>query len=193
MTTTARPARLARPGLAVAVATAGAVVLVARPLMLARTHRPVEALVVMFTALLAVGACWPAPPGERQPRKTQGWATGAVLATGLGAFALGRILGGGSAPTSAVATVIALNTLAAVAEEALFRRLVYNSFLPGGPAAAIVASTVLFAIVHVTIYGLWVLPLDLAAGLILSWQRWASGSWHVPALTHVLANVLVVI
>jgi hypothetical protein len=38
-----------------------------------------------------------------------------------------------------------------------------------------------------------VLPIDLAAGLVLSWQRWASGSWRVPAVTHVLANVLVVI
>lgn len=50
----------------------------------------------------------------------------------------------------------------------------------------------LFAVVHVTVYGAWVLPLDLAAGLVLSWQRWATGSWGVPAVTHVVANLLVV-
>jgi hypothetical protein len=46
--------------------------------------------------------------------------------------------------------------------------------------------------VHVTVYGAWVLPIDVAAGAILSWQRWATGSWAVPAITHVVANVLVV-
>ena len=41
--------------------------------------------------------------------------------------------------------------------------------------------------------GPWVLPLDLAAGPVLGGQRWASGSWPVPALTHVVANLLVVL
>ena len=51
----------------------------------------------------------------------------------------------------------------------------------------------LFAAVHVTVYGLWVLPLDLAAGLLLGWQRQATGSWLVPAVTHAIANLLVVV
>ncbi len=182
-----------RPGLAVAVATGGSALLVARPLMLARTHRPVEALVILFTGLLIVGVAWPAQPGAAPSRAAPGWDRAAEVVVGLAAFAMGRVLGGGDTPTPALATVIALNTLAAVAEEAFFRRLVYESFLSRGPVVAVVASTTLFAIVHVTVYGLWVLPLDLAAGLVLSWQRWASGSWHVPALTHALANILVVI
>jgi membrane protease YdiL (CAAX protease family) len=45
----------------------------------------------------------------------------------------------------------------------------------------------------VTVYGWWVLPIDIAAGLVLAWQRWATGSWKVPAVTHVLANLLVVL
>jgi membrane protease YdiL (CAAX protease family) len=60
-------------------------------------------------------------------------------------------------------------------------------------AVAVVGSAVLFAVVHLSIYGPWSLPVDVAAGLLLSWQRLASGSWHVPAVTHALANVLVVI
>jgi membrane protease YdiL (CAAX protease family) len=50
-----------------------------------------------------------------------------------------------------------------------------------------------FAAVHVTVWGWAVLPLDLAAGLVLGWQRWASGGWSVPAATHVAANVLAVV
>lgn len=85
-----------------------------------------------------------------------------------------------------------MGTLAAVAEEAFFRRFVFGALAPGGAALALGGSAVLFAAVHVTVYGFWVLPIDLAAGLVLSWQRWASGSWGVPALTHVLANLMVV-
>ena len=89
--------------------------------------------------------------------------------------------------------LVALSTLAAVAEEAFFRRLVYDALLPGGAAVAVVGSAVLFAVVHVTVYGAWVLPLDIAAGLVFGWQRWATGSWGASAITHVVANVLVVI
>ena len=56
-----------------------------------------------------------------------------------------------------------------------------------------VGSAVLFAAVHVTVYGLWVLPLDLAAGLLFGWQRQVTGSWAVPAATHAVANLLVVL
>ncbi len=55
---------------------------------------------------------------------------------------------------------------------------------------AVVGTAAAFAVVHVTVWGWWVLPLDLAAGLLLSWQRAATGRWSVPAATHVLANSL---
>ena len=80
-----------------------------------------------------------------------------------------------------------------MAEEAFFRRLVYGALLAAGPVAAVVGSAVLFAAVHVTVYGVWVLPLDLAAGLLFGWQRQATGSWTVPAVTHAAANLLVVL
>jgi len=38
-----------------------------------------------------------------------------------------------------------------------------------------------------------VFPVDLGAGLLLSWQRWAGGSWGVPAATHAAANLLAVL
>ena len=45
---------------------------------------------------------------------------------------------------------------------------------------------------HVPLYGVAAFPVDLGAGLLLSWQRWASGTWTVPAATHTAANVLAV-
>ena len=87
---------------------------------------------------------------------------------------------------------VALNSLAAVAEEAFFRRFAYGLAATRGPAFAVVGSAAIFAAVHVTVWGWAVLPLDLAAGLVLGWQRWATGGWAVPAATHVAANLLAV-
>jgi membrane protease YdiL (CAAX protease family) len=137
-----------------------------------------------------VGSLWPfsgGPPPAALPAK-------GVLALGVGAFAVGRLLSAATPPPiEATAFVIGLNTLAAVAEEAFFRRLVYGALLAAGSGPAVVGSAVLFAAVHVTVYGAWVLPLDLAAGLLFGWQRHVTGSWVVPAATHSVANLLVVV
>jgi membrane protease YdiL (CAAX protease family) len=52
-------------------------------------------------------------------------------------------------------------------------------------------TAVLFAAVHLPLYGAGALPLNLAAGVLLGWQRWATGSWTAPAATHAIANLLV--
>ena len=172
------------PHTAVFAVAAGCAVLVARPLIIDSTTD----VVVLFVAMLMVGVLWPLRTADPALRA---WPQ--IFVLGTAAFFIGRVLGGGHPPIPFAARFIALNTLAAVAEEAFFRRLAFGMLERHGAALAIVGSTVLFALVHVTVYGWWVLPIDLAAGLILSWQRWASGRWSVPAATHVLANVLVVI
>ena len=86
-----------------------------------------------------------------------------------------------------------LAVLAAVAEEALFRRAAYGRLERYGPAVAVVGSALLFAAVHLPLYGAAALPVDLGAGLLFSWQRWASGTWVVPAGSHAAANVLAVV
>jgi hypothetical protein len=186
---------LARRPLAVVAAAAGCLLLVVRPPLLGSVAEPVLVLMALFAVLFAIGVSWPAE-GVAE-RRLSGTELAGVVAVGVATFAVGRVLGGGDAPfhapTSAVLRLIVLNSVAAVAEEAFFRRLVYGAFVPGGVALAVVGSAAMFALVHVTIYGWWVLPLDLGAGLVLSWQRWASGSWKVPAITHVVANILVVI
>ena len=181
---------LAAPRVAVLAVAAGCAVLTARPLLLGAAGAPAPVLTTLFVVLLAVSLLW---PGAAVPRPGTGAAV-PVLAVGIGAFVVGRVLTAGSpAVPPATAFVIGLNTLAAVAEEAFFRRLVYGALLAGGPTAALAGSAVLFAAVHVTVYGLWVLPLDLAAGLLLGWQRQVTGSWIVPAVTHAVANLLVVL
>ena len=170
-------------------AAAGCAVLVLRPLLLRDGGHPTATLAAIFAALLAGGWAWP-----RRAEVPAGMSTAfSALAVGVAAFALGRVVGGGHAPQPVALRVVALGSLAAVAEEAFFRRFVYDTLLPGGAALAVGGSALLFAVVHVTVYGWWVLPIDIAAGLVLSWQRWATGSWKVPALTHVLANLLVVL
>lgn len=90
----------------------------------------------------------------------------------------------------ATATVVVTGSIAAVAEEAFFRRFLYGWLSRWGPAVAIVGSALAFAAVHVSLYGVAALPIDLGAGLLLGWQRWATGSWTAPAVTHVIANLL---
>jgi membrane protease YdiL (CAAX protease family) len=172
-----------------ALAAAGCCLLLARPPLLRATTSPTATLATVFAALLVVGLAWPLPREQRAGLT----ARAAVLALGIAAFAAGRLIGGGSSPAPPTTTIVALNTLAAVAEEAFFRRFVYGALIASGPAIAVTGSALLFALVHLTVYGAWVLPIDLAAGLILGWQRWASGSWRVPAVSHAVANMLVVL
>lgn len=170
-----------------AVIAAGCALLALRPLLMPGGPAARWTSAALFAALLLVGVLAAASGNLGRP---VGYAQRAVvLAMGIGAFAAGRAVG--DDPVGTIVPVIALVVLAAVAEEAFFRRLVYGALRPGGDAVAVVGSATLFAVVHVTVYGWWVLPLDLAAGLVLSWQRWASGTWTVPAATHVAANLMV--
>ena len=166
----------------------GTGLLFARPELAATFGWTTATVSVLFGAVLALGL---APPARRD--RTLRWAPGAVLGAGVVLFTAGRLLSSGSAPQHATAYVIALNTLAAFAEEALFRRVAYDALLDAGAAWAIAGSAAMFALAHVPVYGWSAFPLDAAAGVLLGWQRWASGTWMVPALTHAFADFVVVI
>jgi len=161
--------------------------LLLRPVLWDASSHPLAVTVALFIAVLLVGACWPV----RAHGPTRMSVT-AALVLGFAAFMTGRVVGGGQPPGPFALHLLLLNSLAAVAEEAFFRRLVFAVLEPAGAVVAVIGSAALFALVHITVYGTWVLPIDLTAGLLLSWQRYTTGSWAVPAVTHVLANVLVV-
>jgi membrane protease YdiL (CAAX protease family) len=115
--------------------------------------------------------------------------TAAVTSLGIAAFVAVRLL---AQPLDAAWTTLGLaaNVTAAVAEEAFFRRFVYARLQARGATVAVIASAALFALVHIPLYGVAVLPLDFAAGLLLGWQRRESGTWLSPAVTHIVANLL---
>ena len=165
----------------------GVVALLARPWFLP-AGVAVEWRVGFFLALGAAGVAWPWV--RRSP--AAGWGVSlVVLAVGTVAFAVGRAVVELPVRSGPVAVAVALNALAAVAEEAFFRRYLYGLVDERwGSTAAVVVTAGAFALVHGTVWGLWVLPRDLAAGLVLSWQRAATGRWSVPAATHVAANSL---
>ena len=143
--------------------------------------------VAAMSTIGIIGVLGPVPPrGEEFLGRTR-WL--AAMALGIAAFAVARVL---RPPHVGPVTLfsVALATLAAVAEEAFFRRLMYAWVAEAGPWLAIGATALAFAAVHVPGYGIKALPVDFAAGLLFGWQRWATGGWAASAVTHVTANLL---
>jgi membrane protease YdiL (CAAX protease family) len=144
-------------------------------------------LAALYAVMLAVCVAVSMPRGRRHlPRSS-------VLLVGLAAVGLAALAAGRPAPIAYAAWALPLAVLAAVAEEALFRRVLYGALAPQGATAAIGLTALVFALIHVPLYGVAAFPVDLGAGLLFGWQRWASGTWTVPAGTHAVANVLAVI
>ncbi len=174
-------------------AAAGAIVLAGCGALLLRLRlagRPdtiqVPGLVAVYIAMLAVSLA--VPTQRERPRARAVTAAVGVLGIAVATIAAGR---GPWVPWSAWA--LPLVALAAVAEEALFRRTAYGALRPAGALTAVVGTALLFALIHVPLYGTAAFPVDLGAGLLFGWQRHASGTWTVPAATHVAANLLVVL
>lgn len=151
------------------------------------------ALIVVFGTLGALSLA--ASPGRREVG-TAALPTWGVVAAGVTAVALAAVastLPGPALPVPGGPMVLLVVVGAAVAEEAFFRRLLYGRLQRWGAAVAVAGSAVAFGVMHVPLHGWAALPIDLGAGLFLSWQRWASGSWAAPAATHALANLVVVL
>jgi hypothetical protein len=174
------------------LAALGCGVLAARPALLASASQPAIALAVVFAGLLIIGALVPLPASS-WPINQSSRITATTIAIGVGAFGAARLLAGGHAAARVTLPVVVANTLAAVAEEAWFRRLCFGLLAPAGSAIAVAGSAVLFASVHVATYGFWILPLDLAAGALLGWQRAVSGSWGAAAVTHAIGNIVMLL
>jgi membrane protease YdiL (CAAX protease family) len=187
---------------ALPVAAVGVALLLARP-WLVSSGVGVTGLAFLYLALGAISLATPmvatqtrvlqVSRGARRGQASPIGHTGIVLAVGLGAFVVARLMAAPVAPLAVGAPAVGLNLGAALAEEAFFRRFLFGSLLPFGVAGAIVLSSLVFALVHVPLYGGAVFWVDLGAGLLLGWQRWASGSWAAPAATHAVANILAVL
>jgi len=173
------------------VVLAGVAVLLARPFVAAspsaRTVLFAASYVAIGLAALVVPEPRTAASARSSPRRA------AILTAGVGAVAVAALVAGTPVPAPRGAGALPLAMLAAVAEEALFRRAAFARLERFGAPIAVVVTAALFALVHVPAYGTTALPVDLGAGLLLSWQRWASGTWAVPAATHAVANLVAVL
>jgi membrane protease YdiL (CAAX protease family) len=171
----------------VAAAALGVGLLLLRPSLASSLQRPTPALAGVYVAILVGSVSLPLARGRPACHPAL-----AALA-GLAAVGLAPAVSGAAPPTNTAVAAVPLSIIAAVSEEALFRRLAFGALDRLGSAVAIAGTAIAFGLVHVPLYGTAALPVDLGAGLLFSWQRWASGSWGAPAVTHVAANVLVVV
>jgi len=85
---------------------------------------------------------------------------------------------------------VAVTALVVAAEEALLRGALLSVLdEAGGPVVAVAASSVAFALMHVPVYGWGVVPIDLAAGVLLAGLRYLTGGTAAPTVAHLLADM----
>jgi membrane protease YdiL (CAAX protease family) len=173
----------ARPAAEASAIVAASLLLLARPALI----RQLPALPVLLAVYACVLALSLAIHVRRDDAAMPAWL---VTAVGCGAILAARRLLPPGVPMAAGATTITLNVAAAIAEEAFFRHAMYGTLARRGPVLAVAGSALAFAAFHVPAYGVAVFPVDLGAGLLLSWQRWASGRWEPAASTHAFANMI---
>ncbi|MHB8510137.1 MAG: CPBP family intramembrane glutamic endopeptidase [Candidatus Dormibacteria bacterium] len=86
--------------------------------------------------------------------------------------------------------VLLFGFFTAPAEEFLFRGVMYALVeRHTGAAMATVITSLAFAVAHIPVYGIVSLPLALAAGLLLGWLRWWSGSLWPSVAVHAVADL----
>jgi membrane protease YdiL (CAAX protease family) len=175
-----------RDATALVVPALGFVALLVRVLLIGSpAATPLFIAIMVFLGLISIATPLAATPSPLLSRAS-------VLIVGV--VAVGATLAlPRAAPLAHTPLIVAMSIGAAISEEVFFRRLVYGTLVRWGVGVAIVGSAVSFAAVHIPLYGPAVFWVDLGAGLLFGWQRWASGNWHSSAATHALANLAAVI
>ncbi len=85
---------------------------------------------------------------------------------------------------------VAVTTLVATGEELVLRGTLWRwTAAVAGDAAALLVMSVLFALIHVPVYGPSVMPLDFGVGLLFGGLRLWFGGPAAPAAAHVLADL----
>ena len=94
------------------------------------------------------------------------------------------------APPAVFIPWVAVTILVASAEELVLRGALFDE-LDGsvGTVGAVVVTSVVFALMHVPLYGWHVVPLDLGVGLWLAGLRLATGGIAAPAIAHAVADL----
>jgi len=91
---------------------------------------------------------------------------------------------------AAIALWTPIVAIIAVAEEVALRGVLFDAVRGrGGDGWALLATSAVFALMHLPLYGIGALPLDLSVGLLLGGLRIVSGSVLAPAVAHVIADL----
>jgi membrane protease YdiL (CAAX protease family) len=81
--------------------------------------------------------------------------------------------------------------LVAAGEEAVLRGALFTELRrTSGDTSALVGTTIVFGLIHLPLYGLGALPLDLAAGLLLGALRLRTRGVAAPLVAHVAADMV---
>jgi len=93
-------------------------------------------------------------------------------------------------PAASFGPWAAATILVATAEELVLRGALFDAIDDSlGVTVAVIVTAVLFAVMHVPLYGWHVVPLDLGVGLWLAGLRLASGGVAAPAIAHTVADL----
>ena len=145
-----------------------------------------------FLAVAALLAGWrPSKPGGR--RLASGAAVGLAGGTALLALALATRWPGPWLPFDPGPSFVpwaAVTILVATTEEVVLRGALFRALADGaGWVMALLGTSVLFAVLHVPLYGWHVVPLDLGVGLFLGGLRMLTGGTVAPAIAHAVADL----
>lgn len=113
------------------------------------------------------------------------WAMGKSIVTGFQTDIYRTASAAGWLPWLWLVVVI----VTPIGEETLFRGFLFRGWhrTPGDAWMAILATALLFAVVHVQ-YDAYVMGQVFVSGLILGWFRWATGSTILAMLMHAMIN-----
>ena len=148
-----------------------------------------------FGSALAVGALlagW-RPAAPRGRRLASGAALGLAGGTALLVLALATRWPGPWLPFDPAPSFVpwaVVTVLVATAEEIVLRGALFRALADvAGWIAALLGTSVIFAVLHVPLYGWHVVPLDLGVGLFLGGLRLLTGGTAAPAVAHVVADL----
>jgi membrane protease YdiL (CAAX protease family) len=104
--------------------------------------------------------------------------------------AAGPSVGAGAWVAAGFAPWAAITVLVATAEELVLRGALFDATEHAwGAGVAVVATSLLFALIHVPLYGWHIVPLDLGVGLVLGGLRLVTGGVTAPAAAHAIADL----
>lgn len=117
-------------------------------------------------------------------------AAGAALLLGAWLFGGGRLSLSAPQHVADLALWSLVVTAVAVIEELALRGALFVALSRWkGAAAALVVTSIVFALIHVPLYGWQAVPLDFAVGLFLGGLRVLTGGVTAPAVAHALTDL----